>query len=45
MTFTKITKTKKLPQKHPKSRNSKSHIRRPEIKKFRKQAINRIEKY
>jgi len=48
MTFSKTSKTLKLPQKHAKAKNSKklkSHTRRPQIKKFRKQSIVRIEKY
>jgi len=43
-----MSKTKKVCPKHPKtkkSKNSKCHVRRPYIKKFRKQAIIRIEKY
>ena len=41
-------KNSKWPQKHPKtknSKNSKRHVRRPQIKKFRKPTIVRIEKY
>ena len=49
MTFSKNSKTQRLPQKHPKTKNwktSKSHVRRPQIKKkFRKETIVRIKKY
>jgi len=44
MTFLKIAKPQILTQKHPKTKISKnkSHVRRPQINKFRKQTIVRI---
>jgi len=39
MTFSKISKIKKIPTKHPKSKNSnnaKSCVRRPQMKKSEK---------
>jgi len=48
MTFSKISKTQKLPQKHPKPKIKKTlkiHVRRPQIKKFRKQTSMRNKKY
>jgi len=48
MIFLEISKTQKLPQTHPKtkkSKNSKRHVRRLQMKKkFSKQTIVRIEK-
>jgi len=45
MIFLKISKTQTLPQKHPINKNSKSHVRRPQMKKFRKQNMVGIDKY
>jgi len=39
MTFWKISKTQKLPQTHTETKNSKdakSHVRRPQVKKVQK---------
>ena len=47
MTFSKIKKKTKLspkPLKPKIQKNIKIHVRRPQIKKFRKQTIIRIEK-
>ena len=49
MECSKMSKTQRLPQKHPKTKNSKkskSHVRRSQIKKkFRKETTVRIKKY
>ena len=48
MTFLKISKTQKLPQKHPKTenlKNTKVTYGGSKMKNFRKQTIVRIEKY
>ena len=44
MPFSNILKTQKLLQ-NQEFKNSKSCVRRPQIKKFRKQIIVRIEEY
>ena len=36
MPFLKMSKAQKLLQKHPQTKNKKSHVRRPQIKKVQK---------
>jgi len=44
MTFSEISKPQTLPPKHPNTKNSKSHVKRPNCNSLENKLV-RIEKY